>query len=64
MTKELDENLYGLVALEAYKDGTYIIKTSMDFDETYQLVLDALRDLEDGTLEGLEDFSGNNATKH
>ena len=54
--KDLDENLYGMVVLRAFKDDTYSIETSMDLDETYQLILDSLRDLEDGTLEGLSEF--------
>jgi hypothetical protein len=54
--KDLDENLYGMVVIRAFKDDTYSIETSMDLDETYQLILDSLRDLEDGTLEGLADF--------
>jgi hypothetical protein len=54
--KDLDENLYGMVVLRAFKDNTYSIETSMDLEESYQLILDALRDLEDGTLEGLDEF--------
>jgi hypothetical protein len=54
--KDLDENLYGMVVLRAFKDDTYSIETSMDLEETYQLILDSLRDLEDGTLEGLAEF--------
>jgi hypothetical protein len=55
--KDLDENLYGMVVLRAFKDDTYSIETSMDLEETYQLILDSLRDLEDGTLEGLAEFA-------
>ena len=51
------EEIFGIVAITAFKDDTYKIETSLSYEETYQLVLDALRDLEDGTLSGIEDFS-------
>jgi hypothetical protein len=54
--KDLDENLYGMVVLRAFKDNTYSIETSMDLDESFQLLIDCVQDLEDGTLEGLDDF--------
>ena len=54
--KDLDENLYGMVVLRAFKDNTYSIETSMSLDESFQLLIDCVQDLEDGTLEGLEEF--------
>ena len=60
MTKEKDENLLGMVAVSAYKDGTYSLSSSFDLDETYELLKDALLDIEDGTLEGSLGYS--NAT--
>lgn len=50
------ENLYGLVAIHAYNDGTYVIRTSMDMAETHELIQTALQDIEDGDLEGIDDF--------
>jgi hypothetical protein len=60
MTKEKDENLLGMVAVSAYKDGTYSLSSSFDLNETYELLKDALLDIEDGTLEGSLGYS--NAT--
>jgi hypothetical protein len=54
--KDPDENLYGMVVLRAFKDNTYSIETSMSLDESFQLLIDCVQDLEDGTLEGLEEF--------
>jgi hypothetical protein len=54
--KDLDENLYGMVVLRAFKDNTYSIETSMNLEESFQLLIDCVQDLEDGTLEGLDDF--------
>jgi hypothetical protein len=54
--KDLDENLYGMVVLRAFKDNTYSIETSMSLDESFQLLIDCVQDLEDGTLEGLDEF--------
>jgi hypothetical protein len=51
MTEEKDENLLGMVAVSAYKDGTYSLSSSFDLDETYDLLKDAVLDIEDGTLE-------------
>ena len=51
MTEEKDENLLGLVAVSAYKDGTYSLSSSFDIEETYELLKDAVLDIEDGTLE-------------
>jgi hypothetical protein len=57
MTKEKDENLLGMVAVSAYKDGTYSLSSSFDIAETYELLKDALLDIEDGTLESSLDYS-------
>ena len=57
MTKEKDENLLGMVAVSAYKDGTYSLSSSFDIAETYELLKDALLDIEDGTLEASLDYS-------
>lgn len=51
MTEEKDENLLGMVAVSAYKDGTYSLSSSFDLEETYELLKDAVLDIEDGTLE-------------
>ena len=51
MTKEKDDNLLGMVAVSAYKDGTYSLSSSFDIEETYELLKDAVLDIEDGTLE-------------
>jgi hypothetical protein len=51
MTEEKDENLLGMVAVSAYKDGTYSLSSSFDIEETYELLKDAVLDIEDGTLE-------------
>ena len=51
MTEEKDENLLGMVAVSAYKDGTYSLSSSFDLDETYDLLKDAVLDIEDVTLE-------------
>ena len=57
MTKEKDENLLGMVAVSAYKDGTYSLSSSFDIAETYELLKDAVLDIEDGTLEASLDYS-------
>ena len=51
MTKEKDPNLLGMVAVSAYKDGTYSLSSSFDLEETYELLKDAVLDIEDGTME-------------
>ena len=51
MTEEKDENLLGMVAVSAYKDVTYSLSSSFDLEETYELLKDAVLDIEDGTLE-------------
>ena len=57
MTEEKDENLLGMVAVSAYKDGTYSLSSSFDLEETYELLKDAVLDIEDGTLEDSLDYS-------
>jgi len=57
MTEEKDENLLGMVAVSAYKDGTYSLSSSFDLKETYDLLKDAVLDIEDGTLEDSLDYS-------
>ena len=56
MTEEKDENLLGMVAVSAYKDGTYSLSSSFGLDETYELLKDAVLDIEDGTLEDSIDY--------
>jgi hypothetical protein len=57
MTKEKDPNLAGMVAISAYKDGTYSLSSSFDIEETHELLKDALLDIEDGTLEASLEYS-------
>ena len=57
MIEEKDPNLLGMVAVSAYKDGTYSLSSSFDLDETYELLKDAVLDIEDGTLEASLDYS-------
>jgi hypothetical protein len=57
MIEEKDENLLGMVAVSAYKDGTYSLSSSFDLKETYDLLKDAVLDIEDGTLEDSLDYS-------
>lgn len=54
---EKDDNLLGMVAVSAYKDGTYSLSSSFDLDETYELLKDAVLDIEDGTLEASLEYS-------
>ena len=57
MIEEKDENLLGMVAVSAYKDGTYSLSSSFDLEETYELLKDAVLDIEEGTLEDSIDYS-------
>jgi hypothetical protein len=57
MIEEKDENLLGMVAVSAFKDGTYSLSSSFDLKETYDLLKDAVLDIEDGTLEDSLDYS-------
>lgn len=57
MIEEKDENLLGMVAVSAYKDGTYSLSSSFDIEETYELLKDAVLDIEDGTLEESLEYS-------
>ena len=56
MIEEKDPNLLGMVAVSAYKDGTYSLSSSFDLKETYELLKDAVLDIEDGTLEDSIDY--------
>jgi len=56
MTEKKDPNLLGMVAVSAYKDGTYSLSSSFDLNETYELLKDAVLDIEDGTLEDSIDY--------
>ena len=62
MSEAKDENILGMVAVTAYVDGTYSLSSSFDLDETYDLLKDAVLDIEDGTLEESLEYSssGNN----
>lgn len=51
MIEKKDENLLGMVAVSAFKDGTYSLSSSFDLKETYELLKDVVLDIEDGTLE-------------
>jgi hypothetical protein len=51
------ENILGMTVITAYIDGTYSLESSFDLDETYELLKDALLDIEDGTLEASIDYS-------
>lgn len=55
--KEKDPNLIGMVAISAYRDGTYSLSSSFDIEETHELLKDALLDIEDGTLEASLEYS-------
>lgn len=51
MIEKKDENLLGMVAVSAYKNGTYSLSSSFDLTETHELLKDVVLDIEDGTLE-------------
>lgn len=51
------ENILGMTVVTAYKNGTYSLESSFDLEETYELLKDALLDIEDGTLEASIDHS-------
>jgi hypothetical protein len=46
-----------MTVVTAYKNGTYSLESSFDLEETYELLKDALLDIEDGTLEASIDYS-------
>jgi len=46
-----------MVAVSAFKDGTYSLSSSFDLQETYELLKDAVLDIEDGTLEESLNYS-------
>ena len=51
------EKILGMTLVTAYKGGTYSLESSFDIQETYELLKDALLDIEDGTLESSIDYS-------
>jgi hypothetical protein len=51
------EDILGMTVVTAYKNGTYSLESSFDLEETYELLKDALLDIEDGTLEASLDYS-------
>jgi len=51
------EDILGMTVVTAYKNGTYSLESSFDLEETYELLKDALLDIEDGTLEASIDYS-------
>ncbi|CAB4157563.1 hypothetical protein UFOVP678_34 [uncultured Caudovirales phage] len=51
------EDIVGMTVVTAYKNGTYSLESSFDLEETYELLKDALLDIEDGTLEASIDYS-------
>jgi len=51
------EDIIGMTVVTAYKNGTYSLESSFDLEETYELLKDALLDIEDGTLEASIDYS-------
>lgn len=51
------EDILGMTVVTAYKNGTYSLESSFDLEETYELLKDALLDMEDGTLEASIDYS-------
>ena len=51
------EDILGMTVVTAYKNGTYSLESSFDLEETYELLKDALLDIEDGTLEASSDYS-------
>jgi len=61
---EDEENVVGSVLITAFNNNTYMIRTSMDINETTQLVVDAGDDLIEGNLDGMESFSHSGITKH
>lgn len=61
---EDEDNVLGVVSLIAYKNDTYIIKTTLEAEDMVQLVVDVGDDLLEGVVEGMEDFSHRGMTKH
>lgn len=61
---EDEDNVLGVVTLIAYKNDTYIIKTTLEAEEMVQLVVEVGDDLLEGVVEGMEDFSHRGMTKH
>lgn len=61
---EDEENVLGVVTLIAYKNDTYIIKTTLEAQDMVELVVEVGDDLLEGLVEGMEDFSHSGMTKH
>ena len=61
---EDEDNVLGVVTLIAYKNDTYIIKTTLEAEDMVQLVVEVGDDLLEGTVEGMEHFSHCGMTKH
>lgn len=61
---EDEDNVLGVVTLIAYKNDTYIIKTTLEAEEMVQLVVEVGDDLLEGAVEGMEHFSHSGMTKH
>ncbi len=61
---EDEDNIIGSVLVTAFNNNTYTIRTSMDLNDTIQLVVDAGDDLIEGNIEGIEGFSQCGMTKH
>ena len=61
---EDEDNVLGVVTLIAYKNDTYIIKTTLEAEDMVQLVVEVGDDLLEGTVEGMEHFAHQGMTKH
>lgn len=61
---EDEDNVIGAVTLIAYNNDTYIIKTTLNAEETVQLVVDVGDDLLEGVVEGMEDFARQGGSLH
>lgn len=59
-----EENVLGVVSLIAYKNDTYVIKSTLDGEDMVQLVVEVGDDLLEGNVEGLESISHYAMTKH
>lgn len=59
-----EENVLGVVSLIAYKNDTYVIKSTLDGEDMVQLVVEVGDDLLEGNVEGLESISHSGMTKH
>lgn len=59
-----EENVLGVVSLIAYKNDTYVIKSTLDAQDMVELVVGVGDDLLDGQVEGLEHASRGNTPLH